>query len=448
MTTFGAEFGLLVKRRRALRGLSQDQLANLLWAELKGPKDHPRKPDISRLETGRVANPQERTVLLICEKLGISEHEVNVLRRAPPPDPYGLSSVYDTFRAKSREDLYRVAESFGMDAPQDQSDAKLIAFLQDKAKDIESLRREVEALPGRSERVDNILGAALAAIGAGNLGEARTLLDSAREMQRELLRKPLETNAALIEATASIYLIEGKAEAAFAALSAAADSTAAIDRIDGARRRRAYGDLLSGHGLRYGGAGLPLAIRLFDRALQDLTRDDDAWLFAAFLNSRALALQAQGSRTAGPDGAAFLSRAVADYTLALSIRTRAEHPVDWAGTLQNRANALSQQGSRRAGPEGAALLSRAVDDYTQALSVFTRAEHPVDWAMTRANMALQEQARAGHDSRADPRPHLRAALDHVEAALEVFDPDHTPFYHGTATALRDDLRAALAALAP
>jgi hypothetical protein len=115
-------------------------------------------------------------------------------------------------------------------------------------------------------------------------------------------------------------------------------------------------------------------------------------------------------------------------------------------TTQNLAVALRNQGSRTEGAAGAALLGQAVEACRAALEVFTRADHPVQWAITQENMALLKRARAAHDTCTDPAPHLRAALEHVTAALTVYDPDHMPYDYGTATRLRDELRAQLAAL--
>ncbi len=65
--------------------------------------------------------------------------------------------------------------------------------------------------------------------------------------------------------------------------------------------------------------------------------------------------------------------------------------------------------------------------------------------MTRENLALCELDRADHSATTDPRPHLEAALDHVKAALTVYDPEHMPYDFGTASALRDDIKARLQA---
>lgn len=82
--------------------------------------------------------------------------------------------------------------------------------------------------------------------------------------------------------------------------------------------------------------------------------------------------------------------------------------------------------------------------YRDALRVRTEADHPVDWAMTQENLALAEEALASHEATPNPHPHLQAALRHVEAALRVYDPEHMAYDYGTATELRDRLKARLA----
>lgn len=131
--------------------------------------------------------------------------------------------------------------------------------------------------------------------------------------------------------------------------------------------------------------------------------------------------------------------------LAQRCRDLAPSENDRAAALNNLGNALRNQGIRTAGPKGARLLGEAVTAYHNALRVRTEDAQPPQWAMTQENLALAEQARARHDSCTDPAPHLRAALDHVTAALRVYDPTHQSYDHDTATRLRDDLRAALAA---
>ncbi len=119
--------------------------------------------------------------------------------------------------------------------------------------------------------------------------------------------------------------------------------------------------------------------------------------------------------------------------------------MDWAQTQNNLGSALGQQGSRTGGAEGTALLAEAAAAYHDALTIRTRDDHPVQWAMTQENLAFTEEAIADHPTTADPRPHLAAALAHLQAALEVYDPEHLPFYHEKATAMRNRIAARLAA---
>lgn len=314
-------------------------------------------------------------------------------------------------------DLRELAKVFGADPALGHT--ALFAFLTDKARDIDRLSKQVAALTGQSAGIDNIRVEAAQAIALGRLDDARRLLDDAREIRRDQRRKQLEADAALSEVTAEIDLIEGKATAAHALLSACADSFAAVDPLECARRRRRYGEQLYNHGLRYGGPGLTLAFRLFDRLLQDLPPDADPLLRSAGHNGRAITLDAQGSRTAGPDGAALLTRAVADYTQALTIFTRADNPVDWAKTLQNRAGTLDSQGNRTAGPTGAALLERAIQDYTQALTIFTRTKHPVLWAGTLHNRAIALRARGSRMAGPTGEALLKRAVQDATKALLV-----------------------------
>lgn len=248
---------------------------------------------------------------------------------------------------------------------------------------------------GLSGRIDNIVGAAAEAVQKRKLAEDRKILDGAREVQKEVLRKPLEVNAPLMEKTAEIDLIQGRVNDAFQILSAAADSFASTDPLEPTRRRLyRYATLLYDHGLRYGGAGLQKNADLVAPIAKQLRPEDQPKYYA--------------------DAKVWL------------------------------ANALQSQAAQTQGAAGTELLAEAITAYRDALTVRTRQDHPVDWAMTQENLALCEVARADHDAKADPIPHLRAALEHVTAALTVFDPEHMPYNQTKATKLRDRINARLA----
>ena len=66
MDPFGVPFGRLVREKRGIEGLSQDGLAH---------KSGLPKARISDIETGKIANPQARTVDALCVALNISWEE-------------------------------------------------------------------------------------------------------------------------------------------------------------------------------------------------------------------------------------------------------------------------------------------------------------------------------------------------------------------------------------
>jgi tetratricopeptide (TPR) repeat protein len=104
-------------------------------------------------------------------------------------------------------------------------------------------------------------------------------------------------------------------------------------------------------------------------------------------NNLGNALEDQGIRIGGEEGARLLGEAVEAFRKALEVRTRKELPQGWAMTQNNLGNALGDQGIRTGGEEGARLLGEAVEAFRKALEVFTRKELPQDWAMTQNNLA-------------------------------------------------------------
>lgn len=479
------QFGALIRAKRGTE--SQQALASRIW------RDPSRKADISRLENGKVPNPQEKTVKLLCDALGITEAEMAPIRQARP-----TAAQLDRIEALSHRDLILLAALFGIDGAADLPIPELKRLLELKGDEYRALRLELESLTAQGGTLDNVAFAALAALEERNLEEAERLLADAREIVRDQLLEPLQRNAKLMELEAQSALLRGNTDQAYRLLSAAADSFAAVsqtERID--RRLYKYPGMLRGHALQYGGEGfiyclkmvapfeeelepqkdakhawslkvwqglafrnlgkrtegakgadlLADAVAAYRAALEVYTRAEYPVLWATTQNNLGTALQDQGTRSDGAKGADLLADAVNAFHAALEVYTRAEHPVDWAGTQNNLGNALADQGTRTDGAQGADLLADAVTALRAALQVTTLAAHPVEWAETRANIAFAEVARADHDTCADPAPHLRAALQAVEGALEVFDPDHMSYQNGVATRVRNDIQARLAALA-
>jgi tetratricopeptide (TPR) repeat protein len=338
----------------------------------------------------------------------------------------------------SLDALQTLARAFG-ETTLTQKDA-LIAFLTQKAADHRHLLAEIDALRGASTRIDNIRGAARAAIEALDYDEALHLLESARTIIREQLQEPIELNARLSERQAAIALIRGDTQTAFSLLSAAADSFAALDPVVSAQKRRAYAKTLYEHGLRYGGSGLAYAIKLWRAACETLTEADHPLDWALTTQDLAVALETQGARTQGPAGTALLAEAVTCYRDALRVFTEADHPLDWAMTTQNLAGALQVQGARIQGPAGTALLADAVTCYRDALRVRTEADHPRDWAMTTQNLGLALEAQGDRTQGPAGTALLADAVTCYRDALRVStEADHPLEWAGTTQNLANAL---------
>ena len=425
-------FAALIKRKRGEACLTQETLALDVFG------DAGRKADISHLENARVPNSQEATVQKICKALGISPAEMEPLRQSHPS-----AAQLDNIPSLSREALQNLAARFNIENRFELSDENLRKELTKRADEFRTLKSEVDAIPDSMRNLANLKAAAQDAIDRVDLEEVENLMAMVHETELEEVAKSSEIRA-------NTALLRGKVADAYRYLFAAADSFAAVDPLEPIRRRLKSGQILYYHGLRYGSTGFRAAINMFEKAETLALKNSDKLLVASSQNSLAVALQDQGIRTQGAEGADLLTQSITAYHNPLEVATRADHPVDWAATQNNRAIALKEQGTRTQGADGADLLAQSVTAYRKALEVYTRADHPVQWAMTQMNIAICGEARAEHDSCADPRPPLTAALEAVENALTVFDPEHMSYNHAKATRVRvrDHIQAKLDSLPP
>ncbi len=94
MPTFGERFGELVKRTRAVEGLSQQSLAVQVFG------DESYKTRVSELENGKIKKPQAKTIDAYVVALNIPKQELDeLLNDAPHPTYY--DSLIDFFDVPS-----------------------------------------------------------------------------------------------------------------------------------------------------------------------------------------------------------------------------------------------------------------------------------------------------------------------------------------------------------
>ena len=395
-------FAALIKRKRGEARLTQETLALDVFG------DAGRKADISRLENAKTANPHEATIQKICQALNITTAEMGPLRQSRPS-----AAQLDNIPSLSREALQNLAARFNIENSFELSDEVLRKELTKRADKFRALKTDVDAIPDIMRNLANLKAAAQDAIDRVDLEEVENLMAMVHETE-------LEEAAKSAEIRANTALLRGKVEDAYRYLSAAADSFAAIDTLEPARKQiLQYFEILRNHGLRYGGKGLSAAEKLVTAILNDELRANDSWLWSAGQNCLAVALQEQGTRTKAAEGADLLAQAITAYRNALEVRTRADHPVDWAMTQNNLANALQNQGIRTQGTEGADLLAQAVTACRNALVVRIRADNPLDWATTQNNLAIALQNQGTRTQGAEGTDLLIQAVTAYRNALEV-----------------------------
>ncbi len=398
-------FGALVRRKRG-KTFTQQSLAVRIWG------DPGRKADISRIENGKVT-PQEQTVQFLCETLGITDAEMEPIRRGAP-----VAEALNHIAALTRDDLELLASRFEISGAHDLSEDALREVLTEKAKEYRAYRQQIDSLDERVAAIANLKGAAQDAAERLDFDTVEELLARVTEVEAEIF-------AESTLARAQNALLRNRADDAYALLTAAAEALAVKDPLEPARWRTRHEDLLYQHGLRYGGSGLLRAVDM-NEAIIAATEGRDSWLWSNAQQNLAIALETQGSRTAGAAGNTLLSRAVAAYEAALTVFTKDAHPVQWATTQQNLAIALQTLGSRTASGAGTALLSRAVQAFESALTVFMRDAYPMQWATTQQNLANALGKQGGRTAGAAGKALLSRAVAAYEAALTVRTKDAHP----------------------
>jgi len=329
--------------------------------------------------TGTIAPQINRAVLARLTGIAAGQDELN--------RKYGsLAGSLDKLRDLNLQHLQILARRFGVDDAFDLKSGQLRDILVIKAEEYHALKSEIDANNEGMHGLANMKAAAKDAIDRLDFDEVEHLLSMVHSAE-------LEETAKTAALRAGNALMRGRAAQAFDLLNACANSFGGDDNVAPARKRLEFADLLYQHGVRYGGQGLEMAVRMNTDALDTLTR--------------------------------------------------ARQPQLWARAQNNLGAALTQQGRRTGGAAGNDLLAQAVTAYRDALNVYTQDAHPVDWATTQENLAIFYLAMAQRDGCVDPRAKLQRALKHVKAALTVFDQDHMPFNFNKATEVRDTIIAAL-----
>jgi transcriptional regulator with XRE-family HTH domain len=158
MEIFGVVFGRLIRDKRGIEQLSQDDLAG---------QSGLTKARISDIENGKIKNPQAKTVDALCVALNISREERDACRVVTGP------------RLPPRL-LENLAMRFGHSNP-DALEDELEAFLKAKAAEFREMQERLAQMNGAEGRITDLLVAANAALEEGDFQIADERLAEAED---------------------------------------------------------------------------------------------------------------------------------------------------------------------------------------------------------------------------------------------------------------------------
>ena len=171
-----------------------------------------------------------------------------------------LEARLEDLTGATPDELRLLGIKFGIEGARDMAPLPLKVLLEAKAVEYRELKAQINRIDPRLPALHDLKAAAQDAIARLDFAEVETLLARVDAAETEI-------NAETKEARARNALLTGRAEDAYRHLTAAADSFAGIDPGESLDRRNDYAILLHDHGLRYGGAGLTWATRMWQANL-------------------------------------------------------------------------------------------------------------------------------------------------------------------------------------
>lgn len=342
-------------------------------------------------------------------------------------------------------------------------------FLEQFARDYQSLQARLRALDMDDEELARIRREASNLLEAGNIDGARQSLQEARAAIRQGRQSNAEREAALLADEAAIDNLDLRHRAAAAKYQEAADITSFNQSLSSRYQFSAaealyflgdrfgvtsaleesvrlnmeildyyatywspknwaltqlnLGNALMKLGERTGDiSNLYDSVRAFEYALQEYTRETDPLDWATVQNNMGGVLLELTDRELGT---ATLTKAITAFENALLVRTRETAPSQWAATKNNLGNAYRTLGSRTQDPE---LFKKSILAYREALLVWKPDTEPEYWAIAQNNLGNSISDLAGTEAGTERYEEALAAFN---AALTVADRSIMPLMWAT-----------------
>lgn len=330
------------------------------------------------------------------------------------------------------------------------SDARLLEVVTVLAVEAADLRGRVTELEARVARLDDpaTRDPALAALRRANLAIDEGRLEDAEaafrivrelrwgesEMARAAWREAVEAEAG----AARLQREDDRAEAILLAASDQSEAARVRSLLEAWSFDMAAADGRYEQSLNFGdAAALARAIDILrNRALPRVPQAAFPREWSETQNKLGSALNLQGGRLGGAEGATALTQAVSAYQGALSVRTLERFPVDWANINGNLGNVHLERARYVPSAEGAALLEEAEAHFRAALTVLTQTSTPLDWARTQNNLGNTLRERGRRTSGPAGLALLSEAEGRYASTLSVYTPQAAP---GSWTSTNDNL---------
>ena len=405
MAFSGIKFGQLIREKRGIEQLSQDDLS---------AKTHLTKARISELETGKIRSPQAKTVDALCVALGISPQE-RAACHAPPID--SLPSRL----------LEKLARHFGRDMP-DATEEELGAFLMEKAEEFEEMRERLKTLAASEGRISELINAANAALAQGDFATADDLLRQAEAVQLQTTTTiALRKQAQLRIERGKAALVMGDIEAAARHFERSSHYFSGIDADLEADNRHECASELRYYGYRYESCD---ALRAARSALELnlLTWKKDGHLEKWCQTKSALgAVALRMAEFDIPENAILhLTEAKLQDEDVLAACSEKVLPKSFAIASADLANIISKRCLADSVEQYESNLRRALSLQLSALRFFSESDDPRLWGILQHNLGCSyinlsnvrnDEAKSAGD--------IENAIRHLELSFNVRNPEES-----------------------
>lgn len=402
MESFGVLFGRLIRDKRGIEGLSQDDLA---------AKSGLTKARISEIETGKITNPQVRTVDALCIALNILREERDACRVMNGP------------RLPPRL-LENLALRFGHSNP-DVSEDELVAFLKEKALEFRELQQHLAQMNAVEGRIAVFLAAANAALEEGDFQLADERLAEAEDAQLASTTLPaLEKQYRLRFERGHAALLGGEIRNAVLHWERAENYFHLLDTEVEAEKRYEYSMRLREYGYRYrsvkalreAGDALKKSLTVWNKEehLQNwckatIALGNVSWRLSQFDNPKTFRIH--------------ISKAKSIYETVRETCSETALPYYYAASGANIASIYANRKFARSEEEYRANFEISLKLQNDALKLKSKTDDPEGWGILQHNMGCTYMDFCNlQDDKITSMEVIDKAIHHLELSFQVRDP--------------------------